>query len=98
MYISIGSGRYVRKKNILGIFDLDNATVSSVTRLLLTKKEKEGSLVSVKEDIPKSIVIVSSPKREQKKKEKSFFYLSKFSSGVLAARASSENEDLIEGE
>ncbi|MBQ8907419.1 MAG: hypothetical protein IJY71_02400 [Clostridia bacterium] len=98
MYVSIGNGRYVRRKQILGIFDFDSATVSSVTRDALRKQEKEGTLSSSEEDIPKALLLVTPPKGafDKKKKEKTRFYLSKFSSGVLTARAEADEGELGE--
>ena len=101
MYVSIGNGRYVRRRHLLGIFDFDTATVSSVTRQTLRKKEKEGVLYSCDEDIPKALLLVSVPKRAFKRKKdekdiKTAVYLSKFSSGVLTARAITEQTELGE--
>ena len=43
MYLHIGNGITVRKKNVIGIFDLDSATVSAVTKKYISKNEKEGT-------------------------------------------------------
>ncbi len=43
--------------HIVGIFDMDNATVSAVTRKYLTRKEREKLSESATEDIPKSFVL-----------------------------------------
>ena len=40
MYIHIGSGKVIRKKNIVGIFDLDTASHEKDTREFLKKAEK----------------------------------------------------------
>ena len=34
MYLHIGNGKSVKQKNIIGIFDLDTATVSKITKIL----------------------------------------------------------------
>ena len=105
MYISIGNGRYVRRRHILGIFDFDNATVSSVTRGTLRQKEKKGLLSSSDEDIPKALLLVSPPKNafprgkskmQEKPEDQTKIYLSKFSSGVLTARAVTEDTEFGE--
>ena len=108
MYINIGNGRYVRRRHILGIFDFDSATVSSVTRSTLRQKEKEGLLSSSEEDIPKALLLISPPKnafprgkskieaQKTKPKEQTKIYLSKFSSGVLTARAVTEDTEFGE--
>ena len=57
MYLHIGNNVILRKKQVMGIFDMDNATVSSVTRGYLSRAQKEGLVYSVSYDIPKSFII-----------------------------------------
>ena len=58
MYLSIGNDMAVREKSIIGIFDLDNTSVSRRTQLFLNKAEKEGQVVPC-DDLPKSFVLTS---------------------------------------
>ena len=62
MYIHIGGDRVISDREIIGIFDLDNTTVSKNTRknatsLLLEKAQREGRVETVMDDIPKSFVV-----------------------------------------
>ena len=57
MYVHIGNNVILRKKQVLGIFDMDNATVSPVTRAYLSKAQKAAQVVSVSYDIPKSFIV-----------------------------------------
>lgn len=57
MFLHIGNNKNIRISNIVGIFDMDNATVSSVTRKYLTAKQKQGVVESAVEEIPKSFVL-----------------------------------------
>ena len=58
MYLHIGNHYYVRKQDIVGIFDMDNATYSHRTRETLNKAEKAGKVINAAEfEIPNSIVI-----------------------------------------
>ena len=58
MYLHIGNHYYVRKKDIVGIFDMDNATYSHRTRDTLNRAEKEGRLINAAEfEIPNTIVV-----------------------------------------
>ena len=59
MYIPIGSDMSVRDKSIIGIFDLDNTTYSKHTRKFLSEAEKNGEVVTVAEDLPKSFLLTS---------------------------------------
>ena len=57
MFLHAGNGRNIREKDIIGIFDMDNATISSVTRKYLTAEQKAGRVESASIDIPKSFII-----------------------------------------
>ena len=59
MYIPIGSDMSVRDRSIIGIFDLDNTTYSKHTRAFLSQAEKNGEVVTVAEDLPKSFLLTS---------------------------------------
>ncbi len=57
MYLHVGKGKTVRKNNILGIFDLDTSTISSVTKSFINKKEKAGLVEYADFDLPRSFVL-----------------------------------------
>lgn len=57
MYISIGGDMAVRDRSIIGIFDLDGASLSKKTMEYLRSAEQEGGLISVTDDIPKSFLV-----------------------------------------
>jgi len=57
MYIHLGQSVMVPQASILGIFDLDNTTQSHRTRAFLEKAEKEGRLIPLFDDLPKSFVL-----------------------------------------
>ena len=79
MYINIGATCVLRTENIIGIFDLDNTTISARTRKYLNRAEKEGRVILVAEDLPKSF-IVTEEEGEQK------IYLSQLSTQTLLKR------------
>lgn len=58
MYLHIGNGKSVRKKNIIGIFDLDSATVSSITKKFMKRKEKEEMVDYLDKDLPRSFIVL----------------------------------------
>ena len=58
MYLNIGSDMAVREKSIIGIFDLDNTSVSKRTRNFLTRAEQEGRVIPC-DDLPKSYVLAT---------------------------------------
>lgn len=57
MYVSIGSDFSVRARSILGIFDLDNTSISRHTRNFLAEAERQGEIIDVSGKLPKSYVI-----------------------------------------
>ena len=57
MYLHIGNQKNIRKKQIIGIFDTDNSTLSETTRKFLRKNEREGRVSSAIAEIPKSFVL-----------------------------------------
>ena len=58
MYLHIGNGKSVRKKDVIGIFDLDTATVSKTTRGFIGKMEKAGRLKYYDTDLPRTFVLI----------------------------------------
>lgn len=81
MYLHLGQSVVVHQKDILGIFDLDNTTSSFRTRKFLERAEREGRMITVTDDLPKSFVVC------QGKDSKAVVYLSQLSSATLRGRA-----------
>ena len=57
MFLHVGNNKNIRLRDIVGIFDMDNATLSSVTRKYLSKKQKENLVESAILEIPKSFIL-----------------------------------------
>ena len=57
MYIDIGGDMAVRDSSILGIFDLDGTSLSKKTMEFLESAEREGELINVTVDIPKTFLL-----------------------------------------
>ncbi len=58
MYIHIGKDKVVRDTEILGVFDLDSATVSINTRNYLSNAQKEKRIKTLGYELPKSFIIL----------------------------------------
>ncbi len=67
MYLHIGNGESIKKESVIGIFDLDTATVSKITKKYINEKEKEGKIEYTDHDLPRAF-IVCSDKGEEKVK------------------------------
>lgn len=57
MYLHLGNNTIVRKNDIIGIFDLDTSTISYKTREFLSNAEKNGTVINVSTELPKSFVV-----------------------------------------
>ncbi len=57
MYIHLGRDTVVTSKSIIGIFDIDNCSISKRTREFLKKAEEANRVTNVTDDLPKSFVI-----------------------------------------
>ena len=80
MYLNIGQDTVITDKNILGIFDLDNTTVSKSTREYINTASKKGECITVSiEELPKSFIVVA----ENDKKE---IYISPLNTSTIFKR------------
>ena len=62
MYLHIGNGKSVKKSSIMGIFDLDTATVSQNTKKFIKQREKDGNIEYTDSDLPRSFIVLSDGK------------------------------------
>lgn len=81
MYLHLGQETVIMQDEIVGIFDLDNTTVSKVTRDYLAKAEKNKQVVNVSFELPKTFVLTNSEAQGNK------VYISQISSSTLLKRA-----------
>ena len=84
MYLAIGSTAILRLRDVIGIFDLDNTTVSRRTRILLAKMQGEGRVRDACEpgELPKSMILCANG-------GETLLYLSQYTPRTLARRVSS---------
>ena len=85
MYLHLGHDTVIRKEEILGIFDIDTATVSKHTRDYLAVKEKQGRCITVSYELPGSFVVCTD------KNGNETVYISQLSASALLRRT----EDII---
>ncbi len=57
MYLHLGQSVVVPFRDVIGVFDMDNTTASLHTRRFLERSEKEGRLVDISGDLPKSFAL-----------------------------------------
>lgn len=80
MYLHLGADTVVRTADVLAILDMDNATISKITKEYLNHAQKQNRVVNVTEDIPKSFVVAAHG-------GKTTIYLSQISPATLKRRA-----------
>ena len=88
MYLHIGQNEIIPDRRIIGIFDLDKCSSSKRTRDYLSDAEKEGVVLDVSGDIPKSFVVCDHPYLRQ------IVYLSQLNAVTLQKRAESRKLEL----
>ncbi len=100
MYLHIGSETIVSEQNLIGIFDLENTSISRSTREFLRIRQQNGAVITVADDIPKSFVVSAPPVRKgvrtaNQPAGREMVYLSQLAASTLRRR--SENGSLLDG-
>ena len=80
----LGQDTILRTKEILGIFDLDTATLSKHTRDFLARAEKEGRVVNVTGELPKSFIVTQG--------QASGVYITQISAATLKKRSGARRQ------
>ena len=88
MYVHIGQNQMLSQRRIIGIFDLDHTSYGKRTREYLSLAEKEGVVLDISGDLPRSFVLCDHPYHRQ------ILYLSPLHAATLARRAEKEEMDL----
>ena len=58
MYLHIGNKKSVKRDKIIGIFDLDTATVSNISKDFINRKQRDGLVEYDDNDLPRSFVLI----------------------------------------
>lgn len=57
MFLYLGGDITVRADDVVGIFDIEECSVSKITAEYLNSCQKNGRIVNVSEDMPKSFTV-----------------------------------------
>lgn len=79
MYLHLGGDTVIRTENVVGIFDLENSSVSRHTKKYLSKVTKEKKVVNVSFELPKSFIVCLEDGEER-------VYISQISTSTLIKR------------
>ena len=80
MYLHLGQDTVVKLSEVVAIFDLENASIAKATKRYLALAQKQGMVVNVSTEIPKSFVVCVD------EKGKNTVYISQISSATLKKR------------
>lgn len=84
MYLHLGQDTVITTDSIIGIFDIDECTLSKKTRDFLANAEKQKRVINVSYELPKSFVVC-------KKNNDTIVYISQLSTKTLIKRSLSIN-------
>ena len=84
VYLHLGQSVVIPFRDVIGIFDLDNASYSHLTRQFLRQSEEEGRVYNVSEELPKSFVLCRDDRGSVR------VYISQLSSATLLKRAEAD--------
>ena len=82
MYLHLGEETVVNGKNIIGIFDIENTSISKHTKDFLAKSERNGSVFNVSYEMPKSFIVC-----RESGESSDTVYISQISAATLKKRA-----------
>lgn len=57
MYLHAGNNKIILNKTIIGLFDMDNATMGADTRDFLRRAQRDGDLEASGNELPKSFIL-----------------------------------------
>ena len=61
MYLHLGKNTVVARDSVVGIFDLDTASHSHITREYLKNAQETGKIVNISDDLPRSFTVCADP-------------------------------------
>ena len=83
MYLHLGQDIVVRSSDIIGIFDIENTSVSKSAKEYLGEQEKRRRVVNVSTELPKSFIVCS----DEKNRGEIVVYISQISCATLKKRS-----------
>lgn len=79
MYIHLGQDTVISSKQIVGIFDIENTSISKHTKAFFADNEKNHRVINVSYEIPKSFIVCYDGKTTT-------IYISQISTATLKKR------------
>ena len=86
MYLHLGQDTVVKLSEVVAIFDLEHASIAKATKRYLALAQKQGLVVNVSTELPKSFVVCVD------EKGRTTVYISQISSATLKKRTNFDKE------
>ncbi|MGI6715990.1 MAG: extracellular matrix regulator RemB [Eubacteriales bacterium] len=86
MFLHLGKGLSVKEDEVVGIFDMESATLSADTKNFLKEMQKDLKTVSLCDDIPKAFVLCDDVNTET-------VYITQLSPETISKRAKNNISD-----
>lgn len=90
LFVHIGENVGVKSSEIIGIFDLENATKSDISRRFLVKAEKESIVTYVNEKVPRTFIVTQN-------KQCARVFLTQLTAKTIAKRTINNNKEICNG-
>lgn len=84
MYVHIGKDSVINSKDIIGIFDIDNTSISKKTVEFLKISDKNKNIINVCSDIPKSFIVTNNNKNN-------FIYITQIAPSTIKKRLNNKD-------
>lgn len=84
VFLHIGNDVVVRSKDVIGVFDMDNTTISAKSRQFLSNSQKNDEVINICDDLPKSYIVTNHLNKNN-------VYISSVSSQTIFKRSKSKS-------
>ncbi len=90
MYLHLGNNIVIHRKEIIGIFDIENTSTGKITKEFLKRAEKNKEVINVSYKMPKSYIVCKLSDGRQ------IVYISNISAATLKKRALGNEDSRVE--
>lgn len=90
MYLHLGNNIVIHRREIIGIFDIENTSTGKITKDFLARAEKNKQVINVSYKMPKSYIVCIDENNNQ------IVYITNISSSTLKKRALGNEDSRVE--
>ena len=90
MYLHLGNNIVIHRREIIGIFDIENTSTGKITKDFLARAEKNKQVINVSYKMPKSYIVCIDENNKQ------IVYITNISASTLKKRALGKQDSRVE--